>query len=81
MCGLSRSSICAKVSLLTSIRSQFIFKDLGIYEQFACSQEFQVPCWVPRPWEKRIFLLYMMLAQTIAIILILLGKWVLPVLS
>ena len=55
--------------------------DLGIYEQFACSQEFQVPCWVPRPWEKRIFLLYMMLAQTIAIILILLGKWVLLTLS
>ena len=29
---------------------------------------------MPRPWEKRIFLLYMVMAQIIAIILILLGK-------
>merc|ERR1712242_4211 len=55
-----------------TIPIQYLCKDLGIYEQFACSQEFQVPCWVPRPWEKRIFLLYMLMAQTLAIILILL---------
>ena len=37
---------------------------------YACSQDKEVPCWVSRPWEKTIFLLYMLSMGLVAIIVI-----------
>lgn len=31
----------------------------GEFDNWACSQDESIPCWVSRPWEKKIFLLYM----------------------
>jgi len=41
------------------------------HDNWACSQEKEVPCWVPRPWEKRIFLHYMLFIQLSSIVIIL----------
>ena len=45
------------------------------HDNWACSQEKEVPCWVPRPWEKRIFLHYMLFIQLFSIVIILFGTF------
>ena len=42
-------------------------------QNYACSQDKEVPCWVSRPWEKTIFLLYMLSMGLVAIIVIMVG--------
>lgn len=42
------------------------------YTNWACSQEKEIPCWVPRPWERQIFLHYMLFVHLLSIILIIL---------
>ncbi|CBY15042.1 unnamed protein product [Oikopleura dioica] len=39
---------------------------------YACSQDKEVPCWVARPWEKTIFLLYMLSMGLVSIVVIML---------
>ena len=48
---------------------------LSKHDNWACSQEKEVPCWVPRPWEKRIFLHYMLFIQLFSIVIILFGTF------
>lgn len=38
------------------------------HDNWACSQDKTVPCWVSRPWEKKIFLLYMLVMSVISIL-------------
>lgn len=40
------------------------------HDNWACSQDKEVPCWVSRPWEKWIFLIYMLVMSIISILVI-----------
>lgn len=41
------------------------------YENFACSQDDNIPCWVSRPMEKKMFLVYMLLMNFVAVAIVL----------